>query len=110
LHHNSLFFPNQMAINLNELQELLDKAEATVANDKEIRRSLSRIETLMAATGEEVAKVYAILDGAVPSKRERKARAPREASPADADAPYGRKADGTPKKRPGRVKSGDAAA
>ena len=94
-----------MAINLNELQELLDKAEATVASDKEIRRSLTRIENLMVTVGEEVAKVYAILDGAAPARKERKARA---ASPADADAPYGRKADGTPKKRPGRTKANDA--
>ncbi|GAA4501563.1 hypothetical protein GCM10023172_23600 [Hymenobacter ginsengisoli] len=98
-----------MAINLNELQELLDKAEATVASDKEIRRSLARIENLMATAGEEVTKVYAILDGATPARKERKARAPREASPADAEAPYGRKADGTPKKRPGRAKGGEAA-
>ena len=95
-----------MAINLNELQELLDKAEATVASDKEIRRSLTRIENLMVTVGEEVAKVYAILDGAAPARKERKARA---GSPADADAPYGRKADGTPKKRPGRTKASDAA-
>lgn len=99
-----------MAINLNELQELLDKAEATVANDKEIRRSLGRIENLMAATGEEIAKVYAILDGAAPARKERKARAPRVAGDTDPDAPYGRKADGTPKRRPGRAKAGDAAA
>ena len=95
-----------MAINLNELQELLDKAEATVASDKDIRRSLTRIENLMTTVGEEVAKVYAILDGAAPARKERKARA---GGPADADAPYGRKADGTPKKRPGRTKTGDAA-
>lgn len=95
-----------MAINLNELQELLDKAESTVANDKEIRRSLTRIENLMVTVGEEVAKVYAILDGAAPARKERKTRA---GGPADADAPYGRKADGTPKKRPGRTKAGEAA-
>ena len=94
-----------MAFNLNELQELLDKAEATVNNDKEIRKSLTRIENLMATVGEEVAKVYSILDGAAPAKKERKVRAPKEASKADSEAPFGRKADGTPKKRPGRVKA-----
>ena len=94
-----------MAFNLNELQELLNQAEATVNNDKEIRKSLTRIESLMATVGEEVARVYSILDGAAPAKKERKARAPRETGEVDADAPFGRKADGTPKKRPGRVKA-----
>lgn len=98
-----------MAINLNELQNLLDKAEATVTNDKEIRRSLTRIENIIATVGEEVGKVYAILDGATPAKKERKARAPREAGETDPDAPFGRKADGTPKKRPGRTKAEVAA-
>ena len=88
-----------MAINLNELQDLLNKAEATVTNDKEVRKSLTRIENLMATIGQEVEKVYAILDSAAPAKKERRA------SEADPDAPFGRKADGTPKKRPGRTKA-----
>jgi len=88
-----------MAINLNELQDLLNKAETNTAHEKEIRKSLTRIESLMATVGEEVTKVYAILDGAGPAKKARRT------SEADAEAPYGRKADGTPKKRPGRVKA-----
>jgi hypothetical protein len=96
-----------MAINLNELQDLLAKAETNTANDKEIRKSLTRIENLMATIGQEVEKVYAILDGAAPTKKI--TRAPKAASETDEEAPYGRKADGTPKKRPGRSKS-DAAA
>jgi hypothetical protein len=96
-----------MAINLNELQDLLAKAETNTANDKEIRKSLTRIEGLMATIGQEVEKVYSILDGAAPTKKA--ARAPRQASEPDAEAPYGRKADGTPKKRPGRSKADTAA-
>ncbi len=92
-----------MAINLTELQELLTKAETNTSNDKEIRKSLTRIENLVATLGEEVTKVYAILDGAAPVKKARRA------SEADTDAPFGRKADGTPKKRPGRVKASGAA-
>jgi len=92
-----------MAINLNELQELLAKAETNAANEKEIRKSLTRIENLMTAVGHEVVNVYAILDGAAPAKKARRT------SEADAEAPYGRKADGTPKKRPGRVKAAEAA-
>jgi hypothetical protein len=92
-----------MAINLNELQDLLTKAETNTANEKEIRKSLTRIENLIATVGEEVTKVYAVLDGAAPATR--KARAPREGGEPDAEAPFGRKADGTPKKRPGRAKA-----
>lgn len=91
-----------MAINLNELQELLTKAEVNATNDKEIRKGLTRIENLMTTINQEIANVYAILDGAPPVKKARRV------SVADADAPYGRKADGTPKKRPGRVKAQDA--
>lgn len=89
-----------MAINLNELQSLLTKAEANTANEKEIRKGLTRIENLLATIGQEVEKVYTLLDGAAPAKKSRET---------DPEAPFGRKADGTPKKRPGRVKT-DAAA
>jgi hypothetical protein len=92
-----------MPINLNELQELLMKAETNTANEKEIRKSLTRIENLIATVGQEVANVYAILDGAAPAKKARRT------SNADPEAPFGRKADGTPKKRPGRVKAEEAA-
>lgn len=90
-----------MPINLNELQTLLTKAEANTANEKEIRKGLTRIENLLATIGQEVEKVYTLLDGAAPAKKERQ--------PTNADAPFGRKADGTPKKRPGRVKAEAAA-
>lgn len=92
-----------MAINLNELQDLLAKAETNTANEKEVRKTLTRIENLLTNVGHEVANVYAILDGAAPTKKARRT------SEADAEAPYGRKADGTPKKRPGRVKAEEAA-
>jgi cob(I)alamin adenosyltransferase len=92
-----------MPINLNELQSLLNKAEANTANEKEIRKGLTRIENLLTTIGQEVEKVYSLLDGATPVKKERRA------TNADAEAPFGRKADGTPKKRPGRVKAETAA-
>lgn len=89
-----------MAINLNELQSLLNKAEANTANEKEIRKGLTRVQNLLTAIGQEVEKVYALLDGAAPAKKAREM---------DAEAPFGRKADGTPKKRPGRMKAEAAA-
>ncbi|MGI4823644.1 MAG: hypothetical protein ACRYFV_20735 [Janthinobacterium lividum] len=89
-----------MPINLTELQDLLNKAEANTSREKEIRKGLARIENLLSTMGQEVEKVYALLDGAAPAKKARET---------DAEAPFGRKADGTPKKRPGRVRA-DAAA
>lgn len=50
--------------------------------------------------------MYQLLDGAVEPKQ-RKTRTPRaEAGEVDAEAPYGRKKDGTPKSKPGRSKEG----
>ena len=85
-----------MPINLTQLQSLLDKAEANTVNEKEIRKGLARVQNLLTTIGQEVEKVYALLDGAAPAKKARET---------DAEAPFGRKADGTPKKRPGRVKA-----
>lgn len=88
-----------MAINLNELQELLTKAEINAISNKDICKGLTRLENLMTTSNQEVTNVYAILDGAAPVKKV------RPVSVADADAPYGCKADGTPTKRPVRVKA-----
>jgi hypothetical protein len=97
-----------MAINLNELQDLLNQAQTTAVNEKEIRKSLTRVENLMGNIAAEVAHVYSLLDGAVSAKKERKVRAPKVAAEADPEAPFGRKADGTPKKRPGRKADSEA--
>ncbi|HEX8327270.1 MAG TPA: hypothetical protein VF629_07000 [Hymenobacter sp.] len=98
-----------MAINFNELQKLLNRATAAAENEKDIRKGLSRIETLLGNIHKEVANVYALLDGATPAKRERSTRAPRPAVEPDADAPYGRKKDGTPRAKAGRSKTASAA-
>jgi hypothetical protein len=98
-----------MAINLNELQALLDQAGASAANEKEIRKGLVRVENLVSNITKELTSIYELLDSAAPVKKERKARAAKEAGEVDPDAPFGRKADGTPKKRPGRAKANVAA-
>lgn len=95
-----------MAINLNELQALLNRANAAAENEKDIRKGLTRIENLLSNIDKEVANVYALLDGATPAKKERKVRA-QAAAEVDADAPYGRKKDGTPRAKSGRNKAAE---
>jgi len=99
-----------MAININELQDLLSQAGAAAANEKDIRKGLTRIENLLGNIKAEVENVYALLDGATPAKKGRTARAPKEVAEVDPDFPYGKKKDGTPKVKPGRSKSETAAA
>lgn len=91
-----------MAINLNELQTLLDQAATAVANEKEVRRSLLRVENLVSSISKELTSIYEQLDGAIPIKKEKKARVTKEAIDIDPEAPYGRRKDGTPKGKPGR--------
>lgn len=94
-----------MAINLTELQALLDQAALTAANEKEVRKSLVRVENLVSNITKELTSIYELLDGAAPAKKERKVRAPQEATEVDPEAPYGRRKDGTPKDKPGRSKT-----
>lgn len=98
-----------MAINLNEIQELLNQAGAAAANEKEVRKGLTRIEGLVSNIAKEITNVYALLDGAEPTKKERKTRAPKEEAEVDPEAPYGRKKDGSPKVKPGRSKVDEVA-
>lgn len=100
-----------MAIDLSQLQELLNNASTSAANEKEIRKSLVRVENLIGNVQQEVTHIYALLDGSA-EPRQRKPRATKavgEAGEVDADAPYGRKADGSPKAKPGRAKAETAA-
>jgi hypothetical protein len=89
-----------MAININELQALLQQASVAVENEKDIRKGLIRIENLLSNIHKEVANVYALLDSATPAKKGR----PTEPTEVDAEAPYGRKKDGTPRAKSGRSK------
>ena len=91
-----------MAINLNELQALLDQANVSAANEKEIRKGLVRVENLVSNITKEITGIYEMLDGGTPAKKERKPRAVAEIDSSDTEAPYGRKKDGTPKSKPGR--------
>lgn len=93
-----------MAIDLSQLQELLNNASNSAANEKEVRKSLVRVENLISNVSQELTHIYALLDGAEVVKKPRKTREPKEAGEADAEAPYGRKKDGSAKAKPGRSK------
>jgi hypothetical protein len=93
-----------MAINLAELQALLDQAATTAATEKEVRKSLVRVENLVSNITKELTSIYELLDGGAPAKKPRQPRAPKETTAADLEAPYGRRKDGTPKGKPGRSK------
>lgn len=99
-----------MAINLEELQVLLDQAAMAAMNEKEIRKSLVRVENLISNVTKEITAIYELLDGAIPAKKERKVRTPKEATELDPEAPYGRRKDGTPKEKPGRSKPKEVSA
>jgi hypothetical protein len=96
-----------MAFNLHELQALLDHAATAAANEKEIRKSLVRVENLVSNITKELTGIYELLDGASPTRQAPKGRPPKAAAELDPEAPYGRRKDGTPKGKPGRSKASD---
>jgi hypothetical protein len=98
-----------MAININELQALLQQASTAAENEKDIRKGLTRIENLLSNIHKEVANVYALLDSATPAKKGRSTTAPTDTE-VDPDAPYGRKKDGTPRAKSGRSKVAEVGA
>lgn len=94
-----------MAINLNELQTLLDQASGAATSEKEIRKSLVRVENLISNITKELTGIYELLDGTTPVRKKRKTSASEErVAELDKEAPYGRRKDGTPKEKPGRNK------
>lgn len=97
-----------MAINLTELQALLDQASTTAATEKEVRKSLVRVENLVSNITKELTSIYELLDGVIPAKKQRQPRALKEVAEVDSEAPYGRRKDGTPKSKPGRSRPVDA--
>jgi hypothetical protein len=97
-----------MALDLSQLQEMLTNAERSAANEKEIRKSLTRIENLQSNITQEIQHVYQLLDGAI-EPAQRKPRVTRQPVATDAEAPFGRKLDGSPRSKPGRSKASKAA-
>lgn len=98
-----------MALNLHELQALLDQAATAGATEKEIRKRLMRAENLVSNITKELIGIYELLNGTTNDRQPRKSSTPKPAAEVDPEAPYGRRKDGTPKEKPGRGKVGKIA-
>lgn len=86
-----------MNLDLTQLQNLLNKAEQNEALLNELQKQFKKARSVF----EEMEKL--LQDSYTPKARKTRAADPNAAP--DADAPYGRKKDGTPKQRPGRTKT-----
>lgn len=101
-----------MALDLSQLQEILQNAERSATSEREVRKSLTRIESLVSNVNQEIQYIYQLLDGSAEPKQ-RKPRATKIAASnaeIDPEAPFGRKKDGSPKSKPGRSKEAEPAA
>jgi hypothetical protein len=94
-----------MAVDLAQLQQILDNAQKADAFKADVKRALRKVSSLVTNLQGALDEAEALMsDEYTPTVKERKSRAPREAAEVDAEAPYGRKKDGTPKSKPGRTK------
>lgn len=94
-----------MAVDLAQLQQVLESAQQADAFKTDIKRALRKVSTLLNNLQHAVEETEALLsEDYTPAVKERKQRAPRAANITDEEAPYGRKKDGTPKNKPGRTK------
>ncbi len=94
-----------MAVDLAQLQQILDNAQKADAFKADVKRALRKVSSLVTNLQGALDEAEALMsDEYTPTVKERKPRVPREATEVDAEAPYGRKKDGTPKSKPGRTK------
>lgn len=94
-----------MAVDLAQLQQILDNAQKADAFKADVKRALRKVSSLVTNLQSALEETEALMsDEYTPTVKERKSRAPREVGEVDAEAPYGRKKDGTPKSKPGRTK------
>jgi multidrug resistance efflux pump len=83
-----------MALDLTQLQTLLNKAEQNEALISELQKQFKKART-----------AFDEMENLFDAKYVPQGRKARAATETDAEAPYGRKKDGTPKQRPGRTKA-----
>ena len=84
-----------MALDLTQLQSMLHKAEQNNALIADLQKQFKKAR----AAFDEMEKLFD--DSYTPRGR----RTQNDTAEMDAEAPYGRKKDGTPKQRPGRAKA-----
>lgn len=94
-----------MVVDIAQIQQALKNAQQADAFKADVKRALRKVSSLVSNLQQAVEEAETLLSSDyAPTLKERKTRAPREMTEADADAPYGRKKDGTPKSKPGRAK------
>ncbi len=94
-----------MAVDIAQIQQVLESAQQADAFKADVKRALRKVSSLVSNLQQAVEEAEMLLStDYTPVVKERKARAPREVTQADAEAPYGRKKDGSPKSKPGRSK------
>lgn len=98
-----------MALDIAQLQAVLDSAAKADAFKADIKKSLRKVSSLLVSLQGAVEEAEGLLSNDyTPAAKERKSRtakAPKALGDVDTEAPYGRKEDGTPKAKPGRSKA-----
>ena len=97
-----------MAVDLAQLQQVLESAQQADAFKVDIKRALRKVSSLLGNLQAAVEEAETLLSETyVPVGKERKPRATRAntGGEPDEEAPYGRKKDGTPRNKPGRTKA-----
>lgn len=102
--------PRTMALDLAQLQLLIDTAQTAEQFKKDVQRALKKVSNSLSALQTSVDEANELLSGNYqPATKERKPRSRKEKIDSilgsDPEALYGRKADGTPKQKPGRGKA-----
>lgn len=105
-----------MALDLNELQNIIDEAKTAEAVKADLSNALHNHNTALQSLNKEIvrfqAQVQEILapgykptgEAAVKARKLRSKSAPKALGEVDPEAPYGRTKDGVVKKKPGRSK------
>lgn len=94
-----------MAIDVKQFQQIIESAQQADSFKSDVKRALRRVSTLLLQLQTAVKETEGLLSpDYTPAVKTRKTSAPRGASVRDAEAPFGRKKEGTPTSKPGRAK------
>ena len=94
-----------MAIDVRQLQQVIESAQQADAFKSEVRRALRKVSSLLNQLRTAVGEAEGLLHADyAPAPKTRKISEAQEPIIRDEEAPFGRKKDGTPKSKPGRAK------